>query len=48
MPESEIMDYAIKLRVMTQGSGFFNRKFDSYQEVPSYVVEQIVRDAKPE
>jgi elongation factor G len=48
VPESEIMDYAIKLRVMTQGSGFFNRKFDSYQEVPSYVVEQIVRDAKPE
>ncbi len=43
VPESEIMDYAIKLRVMTQGSGFFNRKFDSYQEVPSYVVDQIVK-----
>ena len=43
VPESEIIDYAIKLRVMTQGSGFFNRKFDSYQEVPSYVVEQVVK-----
>lgn len=46
VPESEIMDYAIKLRVMTQGSGFFNRKFDSYQEVPSYVVEQIIKEYK--
>ncbi len=46
VPESEIMDYAIKLRVMTQGSGFFNRKFDSYQEVPAYVVEQIIKTYK--
>jgi len=46
VPESEIMDYAIKLRVMTQGSGFFNRKFDSYQEVPAYVVEQIIKENK--
>lgn len=48
VPESEITDYAIKLRVMTQGSGFFNRKFDSYQEVPNYVVDQIIRDYKVE
>jgi elongation factor G len=46
VPESEILDYAIKLRVMTQGSGFFNRAFDSYQEVPSYLVDQIVKEYK--
>ena len=42
VPESEILDYAIRLRVLSQGSGFFNREFDSYQEVPSYLVEGIV------
>jgi elongation factor G len=43
VPESEILDYAIRLRVLSQGSGFFNREFDSYQEVPSYLVEGIVK-----
>ena len=42
VPESEILDYAIRLRVLSQGSGFFNREFDSYQEVPSYLVDGIV------
>ena len=43
VPESEILDYAIRLRVLSQGSGFFNREFESYQEVPSYLVEGIVK-----
>ena len=43
VPESEILDYAIRLRVLSQGSGFFNREFDSYQEVPSYLVDGIVK-----
>lgn len=43
VPEAEILDYAIRLRVLSQGSGFFNREFDSYQEVPSYLVEGIVK-----
>ena len=42
VPESEILDYAIRLRVVSQGSGVCNREFDSYQEVPSYLVEGIV------
>ena len=43
VPESEILDYAIRLRVLSQGSGFFNREFESYQEVPSYLAEGIVK-----
>lgn len=43
VPEAEILDYAIRLRVLSQGSGFFNREFDSYQEVPSYLVDGIVK-----
>jgi elongation factor G len=43
VPESEILDYAIRLRVLSQGSGLFNREFDSYQEVPSYLVDGIVK-----
>jgi len=44
VPEAEILDYAIRLRVLSQGSGFFNREFDSYQEVPAYLVEGIVKE----
>ncbi len=41
-PESEILDYVTKLRVLTQGSGYFNREFDSFQEVPSYMIDQVI------
>ena len=41
-PESEILDYVTKLRVLTQGSGFFNREFDSFQEVPNYLIDQVL------
>lgn len=44
VPEAEILDYAVKLRVMTQGSGFFNRKFESYQEVPNHLVDALVKE----
>ncbi|NCA95751.1 MAG: elongation factor G [Methanomicrobia archaeon] len=44
VPESEILEYVTTLRVLSQGSGYFNRVFDSYQEVPAYLVDNIIRD----
>jgi elongation factor G len=41
-PEAEMLDYVSKVRVLTQGSGFFNREFDSYQEVPQYIIDKIL------
>ena len=44
VPEAEILEYATNLRVLTQGSGYFNRFFDSYQEVPASLVDDIIKE----
>jgi elongation factor G len=44
VPETEILDYVTNLHVISQGSGFFNREFDSYQEVPAHLIDGIIRD----
>lgn len=46
VPESEIIDYATQLRSLTQASGFFNREFESYEEVPSHLVDRVVKENK--
>jgi elongation factor G len=43
VPESETLEYASNLRVLSQGSAYFTREFDSYQEVPNYLVDQIIK-----
>lgn len=43
-PESEILDYATKLRALTQGSGYFNREFDSFKEVPAHLIEKVLKE----
>ena len=43
-PESEILDYATKLRVLTQGGGDFTREFDSFQEVPSQLQDKVLKE----
>lgn len=45
-PQGETFKYAIDLKSMTQGRGYFEMEFDSYQEVPSNVSEKIVADAR--
>lgn len=44
VPEAEVQDYAIKLRVLSQGSGYFNLEFDSYQEVPANMIQQVIAE----
>ncbi len=48
IPEAEITKYAIDLKAMTQGSGFFTRQFERYQEVPANLVDKIVEETKRE
>ena len=44
VPESETLDYVTKLKALTQGSGYFNREFESYEEVPESLKERVIRD----
>ncbi|WP_431689708.1 elongation factor G [Peptostreptococcus anaerobius] len=41
-PQGETFKYAIDLKSMTQGRGYFEMEFDSYAEVPSSAAEKIV------
>ncbi len=44
VPTSEILNYAIDLRSLTQGWGRFETEHDHYQEVPSHMADQITAD----
>ena len=48
VPEAEIIDYATQLKSITQASGYFNRTFEDYEEVPEYLKEKVIRDNKIE
>lgn len=46
VPESEILDYATQLKSITQASGYFNREFESYEEVPEYLKAKVIQENK--
>ncbi|MBD3421656.1 MAG: elongation factor G [Chitinivibrionales bacterium] len=46
LPESEIMNYSQSLRSITQGRGFFTKKFSSYEPVPPDQTAKIVEQSK--
>ena len=46
IPEAEIIDYATQLKSITQASGFFNREFVDYEEVPEYLKEKVIKENK--
>lgn len=45
-PQAETFKYAIDLRAMTQGRGYFEMEFARYAEVPNQIAEKIVAAAK--
>ena len=47
-PEVEIFKYAIDLKALTQGQGYFEMEFNGYEEVPSQLAEKIISDAHKE
>ena len=48
IPEAEIIDYVTQLKSLTQASGFFNREFVDYEELPSYLQDKVIADNKIE
>ena len=46
IPEAEILDYVTQLKSITQASGFFNREFVAYEEVPEYLKEKVIKENK--
>ena len=47
-PHSEMFEYAIDLRAMTQARGSFTMEFARYDEVPGNIAEKIIADSKTE
>lgn len=48
MPLSEMNDYSTKLRSLTQGRGYYDRKFSHYEEVPKDVETKIISEFEKE
>lgn len=46
VPEAEIVDYVTQLKSITQASGYFNREFETYEEVPEYLKEKVIKENK--
>ena len=44
IPESETLDYVTKLKVLTQGSGYFVREFEAYEEVPAQLKDKVIKE----
>ena len=44
VPEADIIDYVTQLKSLTQASGFFNREFVNYEEVPEYLKEKVIQE----
>ena len=44
LPEAETIDYVTKLKVLTQGSGYFVREFYAYEEVPAQLREKVIKE----
>ena len=45
-PMAEMSDFAIQLRAITQGRGYYTMKFERYEDVPGNVAEKIIAEAK--
>ena len=42
------MTYSTTLRSMTQGRGFYTKKFSHYEQVPSELAKKIIEVSKKE
>lgn len=45
-PQSELFDYAIVLRAMTQARGTFTMEFSKYEELPAHLAEKVIEAHK--
>jgi elongation factor G len=44
VPMSEALTYAIDLRSMTSGQGYFTQQFSHYEEVPAQIADKVVKE----
>lgn len=44
VPMAEMLEYALKLRAMTQGRSSFHMEFDHYEEVPKLVQDKLIAE----
>jgi elongation factor G len=48
VPMAEMLTYESSLRSMTGGRGGYSMEFSHYEEVPAFLAEKVVKDAKTE
>jgi elongation factor G len=48
VPMSEALTYAIDLRSMTSGQGYFTQAFSRYEEVPAHIADKVVKERAAE
>jgi elongation factor G len=48
VPMSEMLSYEPSLRSMTGGRGGYSMEFSHYEEVPSFIADKVIKDAKTE
>lgn len=46
VPMAEVAKYAPDLTAMTQGRGSFQSEFSHYEEIPAYMSEKVIQEAK--
>lgn len=46
VPMAEMFKYAIDLRSMTQGRGYFKQTFERYEEVPANIAQKVIEEAR--
>ena len=46
VPQSEMSDYVIVLRAMTQGRGSYDFDIQTYEEVPGNIAQKVIEEAK--
>jgi elongation factor G len=46
VPQSEMSDYVIVLRAMTQGRGSYDFNIQTYEEVPGNIAQKVIEEAK--
>jgi elongation factor G len=45
---AEMLTYESSLRSMTGGRGGYSMEFSHYEEVPSFLAEKVIKEAKAE
>ena len=48
VPEAEMLRFALDLRSITQGRGFFTMKFDHYEEMPAHLAKPLIEQYQKE